>query len=134
VGVERDPETLIKYQTIYSPENDPDEKDESKKVWFTIRKADNAADIARSNMFSKVRFVDEEGGIAQERDLPMGDMEIGTIALCLTDWNFDYKGSKVPVTRANIVRFLTIRERKFVYQEIMNLNPLWSGREEEKND
>ena len=109
---------------------------ETEDTVFTIKRATNAEDVQRANLFSKVRFVYDADGYSTERDYPEGDMQMETIRLCLVDWNLcDEKGNKLPVTVPNMNTWLKATERKKLYSEILDFNPTWKyGRDEEKND
>lgn len=109
------------------------------EVEFVIKKASNREDVARSNLFAKVRYIVEgegdEGRVATERELPQGQLQIETIKFCLVGWNLLEK-ENVPyeVNERNILDLLKPEERVWLFNEILKFNPVWSGREAEGND
>ncbi len=109
--------------TVYSPE-DPE-------VAFTIKRCTNRENIQRKNMASTVRIVQEENGsqrFVQERDFPVGDMELESIALGLDSWNLhDENKNPVPVNRETIPQYTSPAEYDFLYKAILELNPMWRG-------
>jgi hypothetical protein len=136
VLIDRNPKSALSTKEIYFPPMpDPEDPDAPKvdpetQARFVIKKATNREDIARLNMFSKTRYVppeDEEGAWVTERDYPMGDYQVGIIYLCLTDWNLSINGQKAPITRNTIQDLMTVEERLYVFDEIMELNPSWQG-------
>lgn len=129
VGVVRSLTAMTQTMDLQSP-SDPE-------VNFKIKKATNREDVERKNFSSKIRFIsNQEDGenVITERDFPTGDLEIETIKLCLVDWNLEFaEGKKLPITINNIKDYLTPEERQFLYDSIIEFNPLWSGRRDTKN-
>lgn len=105
---------------------------------FTIRKASNRDDVERANLFSKMRYIQNLGTpeeLITERDMPNGDLQIETISMCLVSWNFEDEGGRVyEVNRENILELLSASERRELYGEILDHNPIWKGEEEGKDD
>jgi hypothetical protein len=110
---------------------DPDAK-------FTIARATNREDVERTNMFSKMRVIQNLGTpneIITERDIPMGSVQVGTIILCCEKWNLkDDNGRIYEITEDNILDLLSGAERRWLYESILDFNPIWKGEEEEKVD
>lgn len=106
------------------------------EVVFTIKRAGNAEHLARENMNSKVRYFEsqEEGGqVVSEREFPFGAMKLETVMLCLTAWNIEEApGAVAPITKENVIRLLSPEEFNFLYEQVMEFNPLWQ-RGGEKN-
>jgi hypothetical protein len=105
-------------------------------VKFTISKASNAADIERANMYSKVTYKveSEDGTVSTEKDMPFGEIQVGTIKLCLIDWNIMLdEGRKAPISDSNIRDLISATERVYLYNQIIDFNPIWGGKEEVKN-
>ena len=104
---------------------------------FTIRKATNREDVERQNFFSKVRTIQNLGTpneLIMERDIQMGQVQIDSILLLLDDWNIaDENGDVYPITEDNLLDFLKSSERRWLYEEIMDFNPIWKGEDEEKD-
>lgn len=121
---------LTKQKTLTSP-IDPD-------AHFVIKKATNRDDVERSNLFSKVRLIQNLGSpdeIIQERDNPAGEIQVATILLCLVSWDLtDEKGRVLDTTIDNILDCLDPAERVFLYREIMKFNPIWRGKETNEDD
>ena len=103
---------------------------------FTIRKATNREDVERQNLFSKVRTIQNLGTpneLIIERDIQMGDVQIDTIILCTDDWNLaDENGDIYPIIEETLYDFLKAAERRWLYQQILEFNPMWMGEDEEK--
>lgn len=130
MGVVRVPTKMTDYQDVKSP-SDPN-------VEFRIKKATNREDVEMKNMFSKVRFIsqeDEDGpNFVQERDFPRGDMEVETIKLCLVSWNIESsEGRLADITTNTIKDLLLPEERTFLYEKIIEFNPIWNPRANVKN-
>lgn len=135
MGRTRDPQLMAETKTLISPfdatEKDPEtgeerEVPEADRGQFTISKATNRMDVQRQNMFSKVRYFSEDDGVFSERDFPMGDLQIATIALCLKSWNLQDKLSHgVPINEQTIQDWMTADERQWLYEEIIEFNPIW---------
>lgn len=116
--------------TVTSP-IDPD-------VTFDIKKCGVAENIARQNLSSKVRYIQEDvtGNIVSERDFPMGDLQLETIFLALAGWNLtDENERAIAVTRPNIEKYLAPKEFDFLYQQTLEINPIWRpGGEDDTKD
>lgn len=128
VGKVRDAKTLTETKELVSP-NDPE-------VIFTIKKATNREDVERSNMFARVEYVQsaDDGELITRREFPMGDLQVQTIKLCLVKWNLeDSKGQIIPVSENAILDCITPDERVFLYEQILDLNPIWTNRAEAKS-
>ncbi len=105
---------------------------------FTIRKASNRDDVERSNLFSKMRMIQNLGTpdeLITERDIPNGELQMATIMMCLTGWNIEDDGGRTyEITEANVLELLQPSERRALYGEILDFNPIWKGEEEGKED
>lgn len=103
---------------------------------FTIRKASNREDVERQNFFSKVRTIQNLGTpneLIVERDIAMGDVQVDTIVLCTDDWNLADENNEIyPIMEETVLDFLKVAERRWLYDEILDFNPMWKGEEEEK--
>lgn len=127
MGVVRSPKAMLRTKSVQSP-IDPE-------VEFIIKKATNREDVQRANLFSKVEYVNEDEGTVMRREFPFGDLQMATIALCLESWNLtNDKGQPVPITEGTLLDYLDPQERIFLYNEILEFNPMWLGREPEKNE
>jgi hypothetical protein len=115
---------------VVSPYKDP--------FTATIARATNREDVERTNMFSKMRQIQNTGTpdeIVIERDFAMGDIQIATIILCLEKWDIaDDTGRVYEVSEDNLLDLITGQERRWLYEEIMDFNPIWKGEEEEKEE
>src|SRR4051812_9668391 len=102
----------------------------------TIARATNREDVERLNMFGKVRVVQNQATpdeVVTERDMPMGDVQVDTIKLCLVKWDIEDENGRIyPITRDNILDLLTGAERRWLHDEVMDHNPIWKGEDEEK--
>ena len=109
-----------------------------KDAKFTIARASNREDVERTNLFSKMRVIQNLGTpneLITERDIPMGDVQVNTILLCLEKWNLqDDSGRIYEISEDNILDLLSGAERRWLYEAIMDFNPIWRGEEEEKNE
>ena len=128
VGKLRDPKSLTETRDIVSP-SDPE-------VVFTIKRATNREDVERSNLFARVEYVQsaDDGELVTRREFPMGDLQIMTIKLCLQRWSIeDANGRVVPINEQTLLDYITPEERVFLYEQILELNPIWSNRTEAKS-
>lgn len=104
----------------------------------TIARATNREDVERLNMFGKVRTIQNQATpdeVVVERDMPMGDVQVDTIQLCLVKWDIEDENGRVyPITRDNILDLLTGAERRWLHDAVMDHNPIWKGEDEEKAD
>lgn len=104
----------------------------------TIARATNREDVERTNLFSRMRQIQNTGTpdeIIIERDFEMGSIQIATILLCLEKWDLaDDQGRVYEITEDNLLDLISGQERRWLYEEILNFNPIWKGEEEEKND
>ena len=105
-----------------------------KDAEFTIKKASNREDVERSNLFSKMRMVQNLGTpdeLITERDIPNGDLQVQTILMCLVGWNLqDENGRTYEINEGNILDLITPAERRALYGEILDFNPIWKGEDE----
>lgn len=118
----RTPQSMLVTETLTSPYDE--------EVTFTVKHATNAEDIARQNLFSKVRYYpqNDQDGMVSERDFPMGDLQIETIRLVLVAWNIvdDHERTQ-PINEATITFALTAEERQWLYDKIIDMNPIWQA-------
>jgi hypothetical protein len=105
---------------------------------YTIRKASNRDDVERSNLFSKMRMIQNLGTpdeLITERDIPNGELQVQTILMCLVGWNYEDENKRTyEITEDNILELMTAAERRALYVEILDFNPIWKGEEEGKED
>lgn len=105
--------------------------DGEERTEFVVKLADNRAVLARQNLFSKVNYIneDESGRTITQRSFPMGDLRLETVMLVLSSWNLrpaDDAGP-FPITHKNVVELLTADELQWLYDRIIDLNPVWGG-------
>lgn len=109
-----------------------------KNAKFTIARASNREDVERTNLFSKMRVIQNVGSpneLITERDIPMGTVQVETILLCLEKWNLaDDNGRVYEISEDNILDLLSGQERRWLYEAVMDFNPIWKGEEEEKDE
>lgn len=109
-----------------------------KSAKFTIARATNREDVERTNLFSKMRVIQNLGTpdeLITERDIAMGDVQVQTILLCCEKWNLeDDNGRVYEISEDNILDLLSGAERRWLYEAILDWNPIWKGEEEEKED
>lgn len=107
-----------------------------KTAKFTIARATNREDVERTNLFSKMRVIQNLGTpdeLITERDIAMGDVQVQTIMLCTEKWNLsDDNGRIYEISEDNILDLLSGAERRWLYEAILDFNPIWKGEEEEK--
>lgn len=107
-----------------------------KSAVFTIARASNREDVERTNLFSKMRVIQNLGTpneLITERDIPMGDVQVNTILLCLEKWNLkDDNGRIYEISEDSILDLLSGAERRWLYESILDFNPVWKGEQEEK--
>src|SRR5258708_353788 len=96
----------------------------------TVKRCTVRENIARKNLASTVRYIDElkTGRYVTEKDYPVGELELETVFLGLHSWNIhDSNKNPVPLTRDNIQLYLTQEEYDLVYREVLKMNPIWTG-------
>lgn len=101
---------------------------------FGLKKVGVAENIQRQNLNSKIRYImtDDTGEAASERDFPMGDLQLKTLMLSLVEWNLiDDQERPIPLNENTVQTYLSPREFSFLYSKVLELNPIWSGGEEE---
>lgn len=127
MGKDRNPRALTATKELTSPYD--------AEVHFKIKKADNRADVERANLFAKIDYVqpDESGEVITRREIPMGDLQIRTILLCLVEWDIIDNGRPVPINFQTLLDYLLPEERVWLYNEILDFNPIWSNREATKS-
>ena len=124
---------MVKTKTVVSPYSE-DPKD---PVTFTIKKASNREDVERSRLFSKIRYIQNLNGetdqVIQERDVAVGEIQVATILLCLIGWNItNDHGEIYPINEENLLDYLKPEERRWLFEQILDFNPMWKG--EDTND
>jgi len=106
-----------------------------KEAQYTIKKASNRDDVERSNLFSKMRMIQNLGTpdeLITERDIPNGELQVQTILMCLVGWNYeDENGRTFEITEENVYELMSAAERRALYVEILDFNPIWKGEDEE---
>lgn len=113
---------------VFSP-SDPE-------LCFTIKRAGVAENLARKNMASTLRYIDTANGQVTERDVPLGDLELDTVLLCLARWNVtDSLGKTIPINAQTLTSgYISPEELDFVYREILDFNPLWGGTKDDEGN
>jgi hypothetical protein len=103
-----------------------------------VKYADSRAVLARQNLFDTVRYIQQtdDGTAITERKFPMGDLRIQTIMLVLEGWNYALAEDlpPLPITEDNVLDRLDPEELLWLYDEILKMNPVWSGAEEDKSE
>lgn len=105
-------------------------------VMFDIKKVGVAENIARQNLASTMRYIEQDAGVVTERDYPLGNMRRDTILLALAGWNLtDANSQPIPVSKETLVTYLDPREFDFLYEQTLEVNPMWKpgGEEDVKN-
>ena len=109
-----------------------------KSARFTIARATNREDVERTNLFSKMRVIQNLGTpneLITERDIAMGDVQVQTILLCCEKWNLQDDNSRYyEISEDNILDLLSGAERRWLYESILDWNPIWKGEDEVKLD
>jgi hypothetical protein len=103
---------------------------------FDIKRVGVAENIARQNLASTMRYIEQDAGVVTERDYPLGNMRRDTILLALAGWNLtDANSQPIPITKETLVTYLDPREFDFLYEQVLDCNPMWKpgGEEELKN-
>jgi len=105
---------------------------------LTVKYADNRAVVLRQNLFDTVRYIQRIGDeeTVTERRFPMGDLRIRTIELVLVRWNNSRAADAppIPITEDTILDELSPEEFEWLYNQILEMNPVWGGVEGEKSD
>jgi hypothetical protein len=103
--------------------------DVSSRVEFIVKIADNRAVLARQDLFSKVKYINEGDGTATERSFPMGALRLETVMLVLTGWNItpDEKSAPYPITHNNVLDHVKPDEMQWLYDRIIDMNVAWGG-------
>lgn len=109
-----------------------------KDAQFTIKKASNRDDVERSNLFSKMRMIQNLGTpdeLITERDIPNGELQVQTILMCLVGWNLEDENKRTyEINEENLYELMSAAERRALYVEILDFNPIWKGEDEGKDD
>lgn len=111
---------------VRSPEDD--------NAIFTIKRCSVRENQARKNLAATIRYIEQtnNGTAVQERDVPVGDIEIETVFLGLHSWTlYDDNGQLYPITHDNILTYLSPAEFSLLLKEILDMNPAWRGGEAE---
>lgn len=108
------------------------------EVQFTIKKASNREDVERSNLFSKMRMIQNVGmpdELITERDIPNGELQVATIMMCLIGWNLQDEHKRIyEINEGNLLDLLTPGERRWLYGEVLDYNPIWKGEVDEEEE
>lgn len=114
----------------------PDDPD----VSFGIKRVGNREVMIHRDRNAAVRYIQRDGAdeFVSEKDYPLGSMKIDTISLCLDSWNLCTPDTNqpVPVSRENIIAYLSPDEVDFLYDQILEINPILSpngGKDVRKN-
>ena len=124
----RTPGSLSRTKTLEVPKSvykSPDEQ-----TSFVVKYADNRAVLARQNLFDQVRYVtrDTDGETETIRNFPMGDLRIETVTLVLTGWNVtDEDKKELPISRKTVLDCLDPSEMEWLYNQIIDMNPVWNN-------
>lgn len=107
-------------------------------IKFDIKRCGVSENIARQNMAATMRYVEQEAStkVVTERDYPLGNMRRDTILLALAGWNLtNDTGVPIPITKDTLVQYLDPKEFDFIYDKVLEVNPMWAngGEEEVKN-
>lgn len=110
-----------------------------KDAKFVLRRVNTGQVIAHRDRNSVVRFItqDDENGerYIQEKDYPVGTMQLDTIILVLFSWNIqDEKHQNIEITREHVIAYLDPEELDAIYEEGIKLNPILSNREKKEKD
>lgn len=109
-----------------------------KEVTFGIKRLNNRDVESYRDKNSVVRFISDEGDgskFVQEKDYPMGTMRTDTVVLGLADWNIvDENNVPVRISRKAILDLLHPDELDAIYERVLEVNPILTGREAQKND
>lgn len=109
-------------KTIPSPDDE--------NTTFTIRHCGVRENVARKNLASTVRYVQEAGSerFVSEKDYPVGDLELNTVLLGLHSWNIhDEQKNPVPLNERTVQDWLSPEEYDYLYNAVLDLNPVWRG-------
>ena len=108
------------------------------EVVFGIKRLPNRDVMAYRDKNSVVRFITEDNSerYIQEKDYPAGTMRVDTVLMGLATWNItDESGKAIDITRENILLYLDPEgELDAVYDKVLEINPILTGREKAKND
>lgn len=100
---------------------------------FTVKYADNRAVLARMNLFDEVRYVsrDADGETETIRSFPMGDLRLYTVKMVLLGWNIQPAKDQptFPITEDTIQDLLDPAELAWLYDQVIDMNPVWGGTE-----
>ena len=126
----RSKETVVRQKTLEVPKDIYTSPD-GEQTTFTVKLADNRAVLARQNLFDEVRYVtkDESGETETIRKFPMGDLRLETVSLVLLSWNLRpaSEAPAFPVTVPNILDYVDPAEFEWLYNQIIDMNPVWGG-------
>jgi hypothetical protein len=114
--------------TITSPDN--------ADVKFDIKRCGNREHLARQDLASTMRYTQKGDDVITERDYPTGTMKLDTVLLALAGWNLtDLEGVALKITRDTVRDYLSPSEFDYLYDQILEVNPMWkpNGEEDTKN-
>jgi hypothetical protein len=95
---------------------------------FQIKRCGVSENIARQNLASTMRYVekDDSGTLVTERDYPIGNLNMATVAYGLAGWNLlDDNNAPIPCTQENMQTYLSPTEFSAVLDKIIEVNPMW---------
>ena len=107
---------------------------DGEKVSYTLRYVTTRDVLARQNMFSRVRYIqdtDDGARMVTERDFPMGDMRLATVRLVLVKWNLFPDSTTTipyPITEETMLDLIPPDELEWLFNHAINMNPEWGGR------
>lgn len=108
---------------------------EDPETTFTFKRCGVRENIARRNLVSTVRYIQDEGSdrLITERDYPSGSLDLQTILFALVDWNIhDDNKNKITINEQTVQDWLSPNEYDFVLRMAYEVNPMWLGRGEEE--
>lgn len=109
----------------------------SPEVQFGIKRVGNREVMAHRNMNSAIRYTQTEGSdtFTTEKDYPVGSLRVDTVALCLESWNLtDSQQNPIKIDKEAILSYLEPEELDFLYEKVLEINPVLSGAAARKND
>ena len=109
-----------------------------KEVLFGVKRLNNHDVKTYRDKNSVVRFISREGDgneFVQEKDYPMGTMRVDTVCLGLASWNItDEHDKPVLINEKAILQYLMPEELDAIYDKVLEVNPILTGRDAKKDD
>lgn len=110
------------------------------EVTFGIKRVGNREVMIHRDRNAAVRYIQRDGAdeFISEKDYPIGSMKVDTVSLCLASWNLCTQDMQpLAVNQENILAYLTVDEVDFLYDQVLEINPILSpngGKDARKND